>query len=101
MLRCNICKKVKEENFFSKDSSNKYNGGFSYQCKQCKKIYMKKYREGHKEYYKNYCKEWRKRNPNYKYHDSSWWREYRQKNVEKLKAYRNEWYKKRKLKIEK
>ena len=55
MKRCSKCSLTKELDEFNKNKSKK--DGLATECKHCKKLQDKKYREEHKEYYKTYNKE--------------------------------------------
>ncbi len=61
MRICNKCKKEKPLTDFYKDRSNA--SGYSYRCKECKRIQQNKYHENNREAKRDYMEKYRKENP--------------------------------------
>ena len=108
MIKCSKCEVEKDEFEFGKDKSKKL--GRSSQCKECQKIYLKKYRNDPKNLViaEEYRKEWYKKNSTpelrHKYYSKCWEsEEFRKKQYIRMKKwgeenpnYSKEWYDKNK-----
>jgi len=95
MAKCSKCKVEKDESEFKKDKSKKL--GRSSQCKECQKIYLKKYRNDPKNLIiaEEYRKEWYKKNSTpelrHKYYSKSWEsEEFRKKHSIRMKKWSEE-----------
>ena len=61
--KCKSCGEIKHINKFKKKKTCKF--GVENKCKECYKIYNKKYRKEHKEEISKKIKEWKENNPDY------------------------------------
>ena len=82
MKKCKKCELEKELKFFGKDKNTK--DGLKSQCKKCRNISNKKYRDLNKEYHKNYRNNNKEKNKEYQ-------KKYRSENSENIKKLRNKY----------
>jgi hypothetical protein len=85
MRICNRCKIEKELSYFPKDKTT--SSGYGYKCKECYKIFNKKYYSNNSEQYHNYYKN-NKENKQEYYQQNSL--KYNIENKEKIKEYRKQ-----------
>lgn len=79
MKKCKKCREEKELDFFGKDINSK--DGYKSQCKLCRNISNKEYRDNNKDYYKNYRDNNKEKNIQYQV-------KYREENSENIKEYK-------------
>lgn len=83
---CWYCNEVKNINEFVKDGDN--SKGFKSKCKECYNEYMREYRKLNKEKLRKLYEERR---------DRGYYKEYMEKNKDRIKEYRNKWIEKKKI----
>lgn len=89
--KCSACGKVKPIIEFYKDKHNK--NGYTNACKECRMVYLKKYRSNpkNKEKIKVYESEYRKKHPLDKTVVAQYNKQYYEKNKDKIRIVANKW----------